>query len=80
MFQQFLNRAEKLNLRSSRDTQLFYRVVKVCEGLYDVEYACLCYLSAVLYVVMCISDISLYTHYFPIAPGFLTERFNGICQ
>ena len=29
ILQEFLNRAEKLNLRSSRDTQLFYRVTKV---------------------------------------------------
>ena len=29
ILQEFLNRAEKLNLRSSKDTQLFYRVTKV---------------------------------------------------
>lgn len=29
ILQEFLNRAEKLNLRSGKDTQLFYRVTKV---------------------------------------------------
>ncbi|XP_028396477.1 sphingomyelin phosphodiesterase 4-like isoform X2 [Dendronephthya gigantea] len=52
ILQEFLNRAEKLNLRSSKDTQLFYRVTKVFSQehlmsiIHEAEYELMSYLQS----------------------------------